>query len=214
MSRIIEVTLYKFSELSEKAKEKAWEHWLGDGWEFSWSSEYEKTLKEFEDRFPIKVTDWEISTCSHSYATMCFTDDNGLEAISGVRLMAHLYTHHFHDLFKGKYYSVWSKTHQNKHWREGGHAPWGDLKSRHSKVMFEPNMGSLSGFCADEDILDPIYEFLKKPYDITYAKLMQECLDSWVEAYQDDMEACSTLEYFSEEANNNDYEFTENGERA
>lgn len=206
------VKVFKFEELSEKAREHAHYQWLNN-WQFGWSDEYKKTLEEFCDRFPVKVRDWEISTSSHSYCDITITCEDGLAEIKGVRLMAHLYTNHFHDLFKGRYFSLWSKRHQNPHWKEGGHAPWGALKSRYSKVMFEPNMGVLTGFCADEEILDPIYEFLKKPRNITYAALLKECTDNWVDAYKNDMEESSTMEAFKEDCESNEYEFTEDGER-
>lgn len=206
------VKVFKFEELSEKAKDKAYYQWLND-WEFSWSSDYQKTLKEFCDRFPVKVRDWEVSTHSHSYATIEVTCEDGLAEIKGARLMAHLYNNHFRDLFKGKYFSLWSKKDQNPHWTPGGHAPWGKLKSRRSKVMFEERSGVLTDFCADESILHPIYEFLKKPTSTTYAELLKDCVDEWVEDYQNDMEASSTMEAFKEDCETNEYEFTEDGER-
>lgn len=110
--REVIVKVFRFEELSDKAKDKAYYQWLND-WQFGWSGEYKKTLEEFCDRFPVKVRDWEISTHSHSYADITITCENGLAEIKGVRLMAHLYTNHFRDLFKGKFYSLWSKTHQN-----------------------------------------------------------------------------------------------------
>jgi hypothetical protein len=40
----------------------------------------------------------------------------------------------------------------------------------------------------DEEILGPIYKFLKKPEDITFYTLIRRCLNSWLDACRDDVE--------------------------
>lgn len=210
MPKEITIMAYKASELSEKAKDSAYYKWL-NGRNFGRSSDYQKTLDAFCEHFPIKVTDWEVSTHSHSFATMRFTGKDGESSLSGIRLMAKLYTRYSDALLKGRYFSLWSKTDQNPHWSPGAHCPWGKLKSRHSKVMMERRAGTLTGFCADESILEPIYGFLDKPDDRNFGQLLQECLDKWVEDYQEDMESSSTEEAFLEEAEANDWLFDENG---
>jgi hypothetical protein len=208
------ILVYRFRELSDKAKEKAHDKWSNDGWEFPWESDWQHTLKEFADDFPIEITDWEVSTSRHSYVDLTFTGSDELAEISGIRLMAHLYHNHFSSLFRGRYYSLWSKTDRNPHWTEDGSAPRGALKLRHSKVMFDSQACVLTGYMADENILEPMYAFLKEPDPkMTYEALLRQCLDSWVSGYAEDMEYCSSMEYFADEAEANEYEFDINGNR-
>ena len=43
--------------------------------------------------------------------------------------------------------------------------------------------------------------------------IIEDHEDEWVEDYQNDMEASSTMEAFKEDCETNEYEFTEDGER-
>lgn len=59
MARDITVTLYKFDELSEKAKEKARDCWR-DGMDFSWGSESRESIEAFCNQFGIKLLYWSV----------------------------------------------------------------------------------------------------------------------------------------------------------
>jgi hypothetical protein len=59
MPRDTILTLYKFEELSESAKEKA-RDWWRDGIEFAWTDEGLESIKAFCAQFGIKLTDWSV----------------------------------------------------------------------------------------------------------------------------------------------------------
>jgi hypothetical protein len=196
--RTATIKVYKVDELSEKAKEKAFNDFCCTSDYFS-ASENESTLKEFENLFPIKVKQWEYGF-QGSYINYEFTDDE-IEELSGIRLLKYLYNNYWTDLFKGKYYS-------KGRYIDGKYT----YKSRRSKAIFE-HCCVLTGYCIDDDILDPIYNFLKKPEaHITFNDLMDDCLQSWIKACENDYEAYFSMESFEDMAQANEWEFKENGE--
>ena len=81
-------------------------------------------------------------------------------------------------------------------------------KHRYSKII-KDTCCVLTGYYIDDDILEPIYDFLKKPSKhVTFADLMRDCLQFWVIACNKDYEACTSMEYFAELCEANGYEFT------
>jgi hypothetical protein len=52
--KTIEVTLYKFSELSEDAQKKACNDYAAKGYQFNWQDENNDTLEKFCDLFDVK----------------------------------------------------------------------------------------------------------------------------------------------------------------
>ena len=60
--RTIETTVYDFTELSDKAKERAIEHHRAN-MEYPWFSECLDSLKAFCNEFNVKVTDYTLSDC-------------------------------------------------------------------------------------------------------------------------------------------------------
>lgn len=161
-------------------------------------AEFRDTLKKFEEAFDIKINsceDWSRKT--HSEEVM---------NLKGIRLMKYIYNNFFDKMFKGKYFSLWSKKEISyKHYKDGHPV----LKSRYSKVIFTTDC-TLTGVCYDLDILDPIYEFLKKPSeDTTFEELIQECLESFKRTIEKQEEYNSSDEGILESLEG--LEFTEDG---
>lgn len=67
----------------------------------------------------------------------------------------------------------------------------------------------LTGVFYDEAILQPIYNFLKRPYDITFFELIKKCINSFCKA--EDIEYQNSNEYISELLEISEYQFLENG---
>ena len=65
----IELTLYRFDELGDKAKEKARE-WYRDGLEYHWFSESMDSIRAFAKHFGVTVKDWSIG----GYGSYIHTD--------------------------------------------------------------------------------------------------------------------------------------------
>lgn len=192
MSEKVIIEVYSAKELDAKAKQRAYHEWLGSS-PYAWGDENAKTLKAFESIFPIHVTHWEYDSCT-SHVRFRFTNPD-VEGLSGIRLLKYLYNNYYHVLFKGKYY--YSK----------------NGKNRQSKIIVS-NDCVLTGYYIDEDILRPIYDFLKSPSkNKTFCDLMKECLESWGRACSEDLYYCSTMEYFEEEAELNEWKYLKDGRR-
>ena len=69
-----------------------------------------------------------------------------------------------------------------------------------------------TGYCGDEDFIDPIRSFVEKPRNITFIDLMEDCCNSLLSALQKDCEYQLTEEYMEDFFEANNYEFLENGE--
>lgn len=186
--RKIETTIYSFSELSDSAKQRAMDEFYSAGWEPAWSYENLSSLKEFYKLFGNLI-----SPGLRNWSDTRFDGNSDVLELSGIRAMKYLWNNYHDDLFKGKFY-----------YRNG--------KSRYSKVQRDNTSCVLTGFCMDDDILQPIYDFLKKPDRRTIEDLLQECVESWRIASERDEEYQQSEEYFTEEADANGWEFTEGGE--
>ena len=209
--------IYTFSELSDAAKEKARE-WFRSGNDFPWSDEYQDSLKAFADTFAIIGLDWRISPYAYSYCRGVVSSD--AEEYSGSRLYKYL-MRNFFDVFYSRKFLRTVKAekingipgfYKGKRFKNRDGIEFVSLYSRCNRVEGDC---PLTGFCADESLLDPIRKFLKNPSEKkTYTDLMQECLDSWASAYQDDIEYQDSEEAVDESIIANGYEFLENGKLA
>lgn len=196
--RTIEVKIYNIDELSDKAQQRAFHDWLSDDM-YAWSCENEKTLDEFISIFPVKVTNWQYGY--GNYINFYMTCDDDLEELEGFRLAKHLWNEYKGYIYKGKYYST------GQRWIDGKY----HYKHRYSKITLERSC-VLTGYCIDDDILKPLYDFLDRPVEgVTFKELMEDCLDAWIKACADDYEACRSFEYFKEDSEINNYEYYENG---
>ena len=192
------IQVYKVSELRNDAKDSAYYRWL-ENEPYGWESDNRKTLDEFVKVFPVKVTHWEYSDSSYSIRSELTTDDVPA-TMSRWRLATYIWNNYGPTLFPGKYYS--------KGRYVGGKYQY---KSRRSKIILQPQNCCLTGFCRDEDILDPVYDFLKRPDSTTFEQLMRDCCKAWAKACSDDMEASTTMEVFEEYCEDNDMRFEANG---
>mgnify|MGYP000010391648 FL=1 len=184
-------TLYRITELSEKAKEKAYNQWLCNGYFYGWTHENRQTLDAFCERFGIVCRNWRYDACNYSYDYRSRQEDC-IDGLNGWRLAAYLMNNHWNDLYTPKYF-------------------WKGTKGRKSRIFVDACC-PLTGYYIDNYILAPIYDFLKSPSEnVTFDNLMNICLDSFFRACRDDMESTQTLEYFTEESNANGWEYLSDG---
>lgn len=211
-----EINLYEYSELSENAKNRIRDKWRSYGVMDGCNSDYENTLNEFCELCDIKVRNWEVSDWNYSfriqfsekdaYATY---DKRGyvdeyimLRELSGKLLFRYVYNYIIPSLIKGKYHSTSGYYDENQKY----HYEW-----RRSRVVMEdePEKGScpLTGFCMDCDIIEPLMKYYrnwaKYPEDYTYEDLMNECLDSFFNAWQKEWEYRLSDEAVDEDIENN-----------
>ena len=193
-------TIYTFDELSETAKEKAFEEWLKYA-EYFFAHDNAESLKKFCEIFPVKVKDWEYGYRYDISAR--FDIDPNAEELTGVRLQKYLWNNYGSLIYQGKYYS-------KGQYKDGKYT----YKQRRSKVLKQTDC-VLSGYWIDYELLKPIYTFLdsRNPSG-TFEDLLQDCLNSWLIACQKDYEHFFSYDNFQEEMTETDNEYTEEGKEA
>lgn len=178
-----EYKVYSLDELAPSAQKKAYEAWHETA-EYGWEDENMQTLDEFCDIFHVKVTGWRLDEYSY-YHRFRTTLDEEDEQLKGRRLMAYIWNHAGAYIFNPKTYYAQS-----------------DWQKQRKSHIIEEGEGScvLTGYYMDEEILGPVYDFLRKPdLSLTYYDLMDKCLEAFFEAYRRDLEYCYSEEHFQEE---------------
>ncbi len=205
--KTVSIKLYSFDELSEKAKQYAINRERENLSRDYIYDDAEKTVDRFNEIFNVKQgrNSWLEFSLSH-------LDDNILN-LKGQRLRTYIINNFWNDLFKGKYFSLWSKTEVSyEHYKDG----YPVLKSRHSKVIFD-NSCTLTGVCYDHSLLQPMYEFLEwnlRPDYNSYMDLetlIGDCFANLEKDIDSEIEHAESDENISETLRNNEYTFEENG---
>lgn len=206
--KTITIQAYSFDELNEQAQEKAI-NWYRDN-RISTDHIYDEasnTVRKFHELFGTKEgsMSWLDVRTGH-------IDDNVMN-LKGIRLRTYIINNFGNQLFKGKYYSLWSKKEKSfEHYPNG----YPVLKSRHSKVIFENN-AVLTGWYYDDMILQPVYQFLDwklRPDYNTYMDfetLMTDCFKELEKAIEEEIEATTSDENIIEEIKDRDIQFTIEG---
>lgn len=199
-TRTVTITAYAFSELSDKAKERAIEDYR-NAVGYAWADDALASIKALAAHFGGKVKDYEIDWWSAARSHMTFDmpdadnvgNDNLPDSIQ--RSIGH--SDATDDDVKAAY----------EKWLEAKIATLGDfnpitLKGHGSCV--------LTGYSADEDAIDGLRQAWHKG-ERDLDKLMQAAFDSWMEAAEADYEAQYEEATFAEHCDANEYEFDEDG---
>jgi len=205
--KTIEVNIYEFSELSEEAKERVINKFRDDNYNNPYFiNEVNDSFEKFADLFSI---DWRNIDYEEPYRNeYSIKLDADIKALSGQRLATYIWNNYKGDIFKGKYYSLWSKKEKSyKHYKEGYPA----LKQRYSKIQLD-NSCILTGVCYDDDLLMPIYDFLNKPTSVDFETLLNDCIYSLCHSVSSEIEYSNTDQAIIETIEINDYEFSGEGE--
>jgi hypothetical protein len=198
---IKKIKVYSFNELTPQAQQKAVDKVReSQNFDYIYNEAYQ-TVKAANKMFDIREgsNNWLEYSIRH-------LDDN-ITNLKGLRLRKYLLNNF--ELYKGKYYSLWSKTEKSyKHYKNG----YPVLKSRYSKVMFE-NCCVLTGVCYDDDFLKPVYDFIKNPdKDTNFDDLINSCFCSLKSSIDSEVDYRQSFEAIEEDIEANEYEFLESGE--
>lgn len=180
------VGIYSYDELSDDAKEKAREYFRHNDYEYAWTDEWNDSINAFCKVMPVERGDYQIGAFYPSYQHCVFTDDDAAE-LYGVRAYKWLLNNGYNGAF-------------NKY--------TGEFET--AQKIIEGTC-PLTGYCGDCDLFYPIAEFMKKPGNRALSELFQDCFDSWLKAYQSDLEYQNSDEYIEESIIANEYEFTKDG---
>lgn len=187
------IAIYEFSELSENVKQKVVENF--DTELIHTDHIYydtQETFKQFNENIAYKLKYMEN------------------EDITGLRLHKWILNNLYDDLFKPKFISSIKKIIKHKRLKNNYYKN-GNVSSFYYSAINVNNSCVLTGVCYDEDILKPIYEFLKDPYDITFRELINDCIDSLEKSIQNEIDYNYTDEAKAEYLSINEYYFTVDG---
>lgn len=204
--KTIEINLYSFDELSDKAKENAMNKYYDNkDFYYIWDDAH-KTVKEFCEKTIVRtsINSWLEPNFNH------IEDD--IINLKGVRLMKY-FINNFDFLYKPKYLKSYN---EHKEHRMIQNKIAINTKSKYSfatsNIQKETSC-NLTGVCYDDDLLDPIYKFIQNPKDNkNFEDIICECFYSLKNSIENEIEANQTIESFAELCEANDYYFTEQGE--
>lgn len=184
--------LFTFNELSENAKAKALNDFNYSEYNFDYiDDDANNTLKVFKDTFE---------------------NNDSNENITGFRLAKWIINNYYDILFKPYFIGSVKKDAAIYHKRiKTTKYKNGNIRNFYYSAIKKTDSCVLTGVCYDDDILAPIYEFLKNPYDINFDKLISYCLDSLEKSIQSEIDYNYTDEAKAEYLNENDYYFTVDG---
>ncbi len=236
MREVIEtVKVFKFSELSDGAKDVARDWINGDG--YNNSHEAMDSIKALAEHFGGKMVDWDIDWSSASQSSAKFDmpePDGDYEALESVEVGDKVYWNDT-DKLDGRYATVLSFESESGDVlikTDGGREIESNLRelsdsnpdgSEHIAYLLSQLGGYdpetlcgngdcvLTGVCVDEDCIDGFRKAWQAG-ERDLEKLMQAAFESLLESCEDDYEYQLSDEACAETADANDYEFTESGE--
>lgn len=187
--KTIKINVYSFNELPADIQDKIILNWRNDE-QYFWADENSDSLSAFAEMFRIKINNYDYGY--RNYINAAFDLDSDLLELSGLQLSKFLWNNYKKRLFKPKYY-------------------YHNGKRRDSRILLH-NDCVLTGYYMDNALLDPIYQFMNKPYNINFEDLLNNCLNEWLDYCRKDYEYWISRESIIEDINSNDYLFLENGE--
>lgn len=177
------LNIYQFKELGEDAKQKALNN-MREGNEFSWSDDYIESIKRAVKHFDFNLIDYSIDWDNINRSSYEIRSTHKLDDIENLS-GPRLYKYLQNNLIINK-------------------------KGKNNPLLI--GECPFTGFCSDENFLDEIREFVKKPTNITFKELIENCVYNTINAGCKDWEHMQSDEAIIENIDANGYEFTEDGE--
>ena len=185
--KTIKINLFSFDELSNEAQQNAYENWLNTEREFFWGEEAIGSIKHSLDHFGFDLYDYSIDySCANQSSVSIrrlFDFPDEINNMTGIRLYKYIYNNY---LFQPAKYNKSGNSILS------GNCPF-------------------SGYYMDEVFLDEIRKFMDKPYNITFYDLMNNCIYNCLKEIEEDYEYQNSFNYFAEECEANEIEFTQDG---
>jgi hypothetical protein len=212
--RTVRTKVYKFNELSKPAQHVAMDWWR-EGETYDWIYDQAWTsIEKFADIFDIKIKAFDYQEMYRSEWRFDMQDD--ILELSGQRLATYIWNNYKSKLYKGKYYGCVEadKYIQHPRIRSKQLTNKGRLKNwfnpYYSAVTLDHSC-VLTGWCYDDSLLEPIYEFLDKPDSRDFKELLQDCLYAVAKDVRAEVEASGEDSNVADTIMANDYEFTKDG---
>ncbi len=183
----------KFPEAFEHAHEK-FKEWISSD-QLPWQGEIMDSMKAVFEESNIRLLDWEISTCSYSFVK--FEMDSDVGNLEGNRALAWLENNLFYKFRENRPFLKRVKYYDHKPYNFTHYGKRKDCP--------------LTGVCFDEDYLDSLVSDIKG--HCTLSDAYHNLADVAAKLFWDEYIYTQTEEYFIEQADCNDYEFTKEGVR-
>ena len=214
--RTVRTKIYSFNELSNEAQQKAINNFRNNGvnTDFIYDDAY-NSVKAFNEVFGTREgsRSWLDVYTDH-------IDDNILE-LKGFRLQKYLWNNYYNALFKPKFLNAIADNKILIHPCIEVHKYDVSKGARCSSSNFyysriqKTNSCVLTGVCYDDDLLQPIYDFLLKRdfsnCSITFYHLLNDCFESLKNSIENEVDYRNSDEAIIEDIEANDYEFTKDG---
>lgn len=188
--KTIEITLYKFDELTKNAQDVAIEIWRNEGVEDVWASE--------------RIESWKIAGSFYKQLHEIQEEISGARLYTWIQNNLAVYwternfiSKHLDGTFKNSYFQY----------------KYDCLKYRKSKIFSTNTLENcpLTGVCYDFDFLKPIIDFIKTPS--AYTSNTDLKLPDYNEITEKEMDYQNSDEAIKETIESNDYDFLSNGSR-
>lgn len=211
-AKIKTIKLYTLDQLSDGARKKAIREFLDTREEYFWQDDNKNSLEKFAELFDIQLTGYfcgdrgEGVNYKSSYSSE-------IEELTGVRLSTWLYNNIGKKIFKPKYYRLdLNKKVKHNRIKCEFNKRTGNYFVGYYSAITKVNSCPLTGYCIDDDLLKPIYEFLKKPdNNVNLLDLLNNCFDEWVKAVNADVEYQNSDEFAIQELEDQGWLFTIDG---
>lgn len=181
----LEIKIYSYNELSQEAKDNAFDNYL-QSFDYPYTWEVLETIEKGLEHFMFKMNGYNIDIANNqaSINIKVLGDDYSWgspygEGIDDTLLGARLYSY---------------------------------LSNQFCIESFIQDFDcDFTGYYLDYCFIEPIIEFMKEPTNITLGKLMVRCVSSVIKAAHEDYNHMTSEEYFKGECWENDYKFLLSG---
>ena len=214
--RTIRTKVYSFNELSNEAQQTAIEKFRNNGIETDFIyDDAEKTVEAFNSLFGTSSgRDSWLDVNTNNF------DDDVLN-LKGFRLQKYLWNNYYNALFKPKFLNAIADNKILIHPCIEVHKYDVSKGARCSSSNFyysriqKTTSCVLTGVCYDDDLLQPIYDFLlKRDFSnctITFYHLLNDCFESLKNSIENEIDYRNTDEAIIEDLEANDYDFLKDG---
>jgi hypothetical protein len=206
--KTIELKIYSFEELDQQAQQNAIDHARENQYhDFIYEEAY-NTVKKFNEIFNTLEG-------SNSWLDHCtrYIDDNILN-LTGNRLRTYILNNYEYAIYKRKFLGSSKneecnlRPHRMKKFNKNHK---GNTYCFYFSNIQETTDCTLTGMCYDHSILNPIYDFIRKPRNISFKQLLNECFDNLKTDIEEEIYYKNSDECIKEEIIENEYEFYKNG---
>ena len=209
--KTVEIKIFNFEELSPKAKERVIADYSDK--EIDTYHIYEDayaSLKQFNKIFSLKE-----DTRSFLNLNTDKIEDNILQ-LEGLRLQKYLYNNFYNEIFQKKIIGSFKTNQKTNHPRiKSEKLRHNNFFNQYYSKIHRENCCVLTGGYYDNEILGPIYDFLKlKTFDKTnFKELLKKCYDNLKETIEKEVYYLTSEESIKENILDNDYYFLITGEK-